>query len=166
MYDNLNRVDEAFSTSNAPLSRRLCKDLDSMGPMGQLASLLFKAEKANIQAKSYRGIAPVSRQPYGDYSKDRMKNMLMEVIHLLDAHAKAMDVSWGWKANDKPNSPPWVLCIFLPTGQVSFRVAERYLRSDYEVGSIDDSHNSGRITKFCAGVLDGYWMQAEEDIWE
>lgn len=166
MYKNLNRVSEAFSTTSPLLSRRLCKDLDSMGHLGQLASLLFKAEKARIQAKSYRGTAPVSRQPYGDYSNDRMTKMLNEVIQLLDAHAKDMDVSWGWGENDVPGSPPWLLSIDLPTGLVTFRMRERRLGPDYGQGAEDDSHNSDRITKFCAGVLDGRWTQDEEEAWE
>ena len=117
MHENLNKVSEPFSTSNAPSSRGPCRDLDSMGPMGQLASLLFKAEKASKQANSYSGEAPVSQQPYGDYSKDRMKGMLMEVIRLLDVHANDLEIYWGWKANEKPNSPPWALCMDLPIGQ-------------------------------------------------
>ena len=112
-------------TSSPQLICRLCKDLDLMGPMGRVASLLFKAEKASKQAKSYSGKAPcISTYPYGDYSKDRMKGMLMEVIRLLDAHAKAMDVSWGWSKDDAPGTPPWVLCIDLPTGLVTFRMRE------------------------------------------
>ena len=166
MHENLNRVSEAFSTSSPQLSRRLCQDLDSMGPMGQLASLLFKAEKASKQAKSYSGREPVSRRPYGDYSKDRMEKMLMEVISLLDAHAKNMDISWGWSESDVPDAPPWVLCIDLPTGQVTYRMRERRLGPGFELGAEDDCRNSDRITDFCAGVLDGYWMQAEEEPWE
>lgn len=166
MYENINRVSEAFYTSQPPLSRRLCKVLDAMGSMGGLASLLFKAEKASKQATSYIGKAPVSRQPYGDYSKDRMKEMLMEVIRLLDVHAKAMDISWGWSKDDAPGKPPWILCIDLPTGLVTFRMRERRLGPDYGQGAEDDSHNSDRITKFCAGVLDGRWTQDEEEAWE
>lgn len=166
MNENLNRVSEAFYTSSPPLSRRLCQDVDSMGPMGQLASLLFKAQKANMQAKSYRGTAPVSRQPYGDYSKERMTQMLKEVIRLLDVHAKAMDISWGWSKDDAPGKPPWILCIGLPTGLVTFRMRERRLGSDYGLGAEDGCRNPDRITEFCAGVLDGRWMQVEEEAWE
>ena len=60
MNEHINRITEAFSTSNAPLSRQICKDLDSKGPMGELASLLFKTEKAVKQAQTYVGRAPVS----------------------------------------------------------------------------------------------------------
>ena len=166
MNENLNRVSEAFSTSSPQLSRRLCQDLDSMGPMGQLASLLFKAEKANKQAKSYSGREPVSRRPYGDYSNDRMTIMLKEAIQLLDAHAKDMDVSWGWSKSDVPDAPPWVLCVDLPTGLVTFSMEKRRLGPDYGLGAEDERRNSDRIIEFCAGILDGYWMQAEEESWE
>ena len=43
MFEKASKVSEAFSTSSSPLGRWLCKDLDSMGPLGQLASPLFKA---------------------------------------------------------------------------------------------------------------------------
>lgn len=166
MNENINIVSEAFCTSSPQLSRRLCQDLDSIGPLGQLVSLLFKAEKASMQAKSYSGREPVSRRPYGDYSNDRMTKMPNEAIQLLDTHAKDMDVSWGWSKSDVPATPPWVLCIDLPTGLVTFSMEWRRLGSDYGLGAEDDSQNSDRITEFCAGVLEGYWMQAEEDIWE
>ena len=162
----INYVSEAFSTSSPQLSRRLCKDLDSMGPLGQLASRLFKAEKASKQAGSYQGKAPVSRRPYCDYSKDRMREMLMKTVCLLDAHAKLLGISWGWRANDKPDSPPWVLGIDLPNGQVTYGLPDRLMGPDYESASDSDFYNSIRITDFCAGVLDGRWMVMEEDIWE
>ena len=135
-----------------------------MGPMGQLASLLFKAEKTNMQAKSYSGRAPVSRRPYGDYSKDRMQEMLEKAIGLLDAHAKTLGIPWGWGKDDVPGKPPWVLNIDLPAGQVTYRLPERSIGPDYETGSEGDSRNESRITGFCAGVLYGRWMYAEEDI--
>lgn len=166
MYKNHNKVSEALCTSNAPLSRRLCKELDSMGLMGELASLLFKAQKANEQAKSYRGKAPVSRRPYGDYSKDRMQEMLKKASYLLDAHATTMGVSWGWSVDDKPNRPPWVFCIDLPTGQVVYRLPYRGIGPDYESGFGSEFSNDHRIAEFCAGVLDGRWMVMEEGIWE
>ena len=102
MYENINKVDYAFYTSDATASRRLCKELDLMGPMGRLASVLFKAEKANMQAKSYVGRAPVSRRLYRDYSQDRLKEMLAKAVILLGAHEKSMGITWGWKANDTP----------------------------------------------------------------
>lgn len=166
MHENLNRVSEAFSTSSPQLSRRLCKDLDSMGPLGQLASRLFKAEKASKQAKSYSGREPVSRRPYGDYSNDRMTIMLKEAIQLLDAHAKDMDVSWGWSKDDAPDKPPWILCVDLPTGLATFRMRERRIGPDFESASKSDSYNLDCIIEFCAGVLDGYWMVMEEETWE
>lgn len=173
MNENINRVSEAFYTFNAPLSRRLCQDLDAMGPMGQLASLLFKAGKASKQARSYQGKAPVSRRPYCDYSKDRMKEMLMKAVCLLDAHAKPLGISWGWRANDKPDSPPWVLSIDLPNGQVTYGLPDRLMGPDYESASESDFYNSIRITELCADVLDGRWMVmngrwmgTDEEIWE
>ena len=166
MNENLSRVSEAFNTSSSPLSRQLCKELDSMGTMGQLASLLFKAEKASKQANSYSGQAPISRRPYCDYSHDRMRKMLMEVVRLLDTYAMAIDIAWGWSMNDESGKPPWKLCIELPTGLVTFRMRDRRLGPDYGLGAEDECHNPEHITAFCAGVLDGYWMVKEEEIWE
>lgn len=172
MYENINRVDYAFYCSDAPASRRLCQDLDSMGAMGQLASLLFKAEKASQYAKSYIGLAPVSRRPYRDYSNDRMQEMLSKATCLLDAHAKAMRITWGWATSNKPHNPPWMLCIDLPTGKVAYRLLRRRQGPDYVSESADDSRNSHYICDLCVGVLDGRWTAMEEvedsgeDIWE
>ena len=163
MYENTNRVDMAFCMSDAPLSRSLCRDLDSKGPIGQLASLLFKAEKAAMQAKSYVGKAPVSGRPYRNYSQDRMREMLAKAVSLLDAHAVAMGVTWGWSRNDAPGKPPWILCIDLPTGQVTYRVQERHLEAACELESENELLNSSLITKFCAGVLKGTWMVMEDE---
>ena len=155
MNEHINRITEAFSTSNAPLSRRICKDLDSKGPMGELASLLFKTEKAVKQAQSYVGRAPVSGRPYRAYSQDRMRKMLMEVIRLLDAHAKPLGITWSWRRDDKSGSPIWVLTIGLPTGQVAYRVSYIQAGPDCESALVDDSRNSERVIEFCARVLDG-----------
>ena len=157
MYENTNRVDMAFSTSDAPASRRLCKELDAMGPMGQLASLLFKAEKARMQAKSYSGRAPVSGRPYRGYSYDRMREMLAKAIRLLDARAKAMGMPWSWHREDKPSGPFWSLTIDLPTGRVAYRMPYLYAEPEYYSGVEDDAENSDQVTEFCAGVLDGLW---------
>lgn len=172
MYENINKVDYAFCTSHAPASRGLCKELDAMGLMGQLASLLFKAEKARQYAKSYVGLAPVSRRPYRDYSNDRMQEMLSKATRLLDAHAKTMGIAWGWVASNRPHYPPWMLCIDLPTGKVAFRLPRRRQGPDYVSESADDSRNSHYICDLCVGVLDGRWTamqeveETEEGIWD
>ena len=171
MYENINKVDHAFCISDAPASRRLCKELDAMGPIGQLASLLFKAEKAYGQMKSYQGTAPVSGRPYRGYSQDRLKEMLSKAVILLGAHALSMGISWGWKANNKPNEPPWLLCINLPTGQVIYRLPYRSNGPDCESLSATGSRNSDYIAKYCVGLLDGRWTatdkveETEDDIW-
>ena len=171
MYENNNKVDYAFCTSDAPASRRLCKELDAMGSMGQLASLLFKAEKAHKQAKSYSGRAPVSGRPYRGYSYDRMREMLAKAVRLLGAHAVSMGMSWRWRREDKPGGPFWVLTIDLPTGRVAYRMPYLYAEPEYYSGVEDDAENSDQVTEFCAGVLDGLWaatedvQETEEDVW-
>lgn len=172
MSNILTRVSEAFHASDAQSSRRLCRDLDTKGPMGQLASLLFKAEKAYRQMKSYQGTAPVSRRPYRNYSQDRMREMLAKAVRLLDAHAKAMGVTWSWRRDDKSGSSIWVLSIDLPTGKVIYRLPYRQAGPDCESSLEDDARNSDLVTEFCAAVLDGRWTarqeaeETEEDIWE
>ena len=137
-----------------------------MGPMGQLASLLFKAEKANMQTKNYLGKAPVSQRPYRDNTNERLQEMLDRVASLLDAHARGMDISWGWSKDDAPDKPLWILCVDLPTGLVTYRLPYRHLGPDYKMATDSDSYNSDRITEFCAGVMEYYWMQAVEESWE
>ena len=171
MSNILTRVSEAFHASNAPMSRQLCKELESKGPIGQLAALLFKAEKARKQAKSYLGRAPVSGRPYRGYSYDRMREMLAKAILLLEAHAVAMGMPWSWHREDKPGAPFWSLTIDLPTGRVAYRMPYLYAEPEYYSGVEDDAENSDQVTEFCAGVLDGLWRasdeveETEEDIW-
>lgn len=155
MHDNLNTVSEAFCTSNAQLSRRLCNYLESIGLVGELASLLFKAEKARKQARNYSGVAPVSGRPYRDYSKDRVRKMLDKAICLLQARATAFGIPWGWRRDDSSGKPPWVLQIDLPSGPVTYRLPYRHVGPDYGGCLEGDSLNDHRIAEFCAGVLDG-----------
>ena len=157
MSNILTRVSETFHASNAPMSRQLCKELESKGPIGQLAAMLFKAEKANMQAKSYLGRSPVSGRPYRGYSFDRMREMLAKAIRLLDAHAKAMGTPWSWHREDKPGGPFWSLTIDLPTGRVAYRMPYLYAETESNSGVEDDAENSDQVTEFCAGVLDGLW---------
>ena len=53
-----------------------------------------------------------------------MTKMLNEALQFLDAHAKDMDISWGWSQSDVPYAPPWVLCVDLSTGLREFK--EKY----------------------------------------
>ena len=163
MYENINRVDYAFYCSDAPASRRLCNDLDSKGLIGELASLLFRAQKARKQARNYSGVAPVSGRPYRDYSKDRMREMLDKAICLLQARATAFGIPWGWRRDDSSGKPPWVLQIDLPSGPVAYRLPYRHVGPDYGGCLEGDSLNDHRVAEFCAGVLDGNWKPPKRD---
>lgn len=149
----INFVSAVYYGSNAANTRRLGTQLKSCGPMGELASLLFTAQKASSRAKCYRGIEPACGRSFRDLSYERKQEALCQLAHLLDKHGTSLGIRWGWGKDDNPKMPDWVLYIDLPQGQVSFHSLIRFLGTNYEDNWDGHDFSESRILEFCASAL-------------
>ncbi len=109
------QVSQAYFGSNAQLTIALMDALLCSGPDGELAVLLFKAQKASTRAKKYRGRSATG-DSYRDLAYNRKTDSLLALADFLDASGGEC---WGWKIDDKAgHANKWVLYIDLPNGQV------------------------------------------------
>lgn len=135
--------------------------LEKLGPAGVIALNLFRAQKCSTRAKGYR------RRAHKNEAYDR-KNWSMGLLcSVLQEHAQALGIQWGWKEDPKADYHKWVLYVNLPkfrahplgwyTGepgpQVSFHAFARGKGPDYP-GEWDQSYESAeRIINFCEDLL-------------
>jgi hypothetical protein len=139
-----------FRQNDGDVTRAYYAEMNALGPEGQLAVALFRAQKRSTAAKRYRG--GFRRDAYD------VKNWsLSEVCRL----AAALPFTWGWKQDPKIlfggrgelGEPSWVLYVDLPTGQVSFHSKDRFKGPDY-LGQFDGAEGASeaRICAFCDSV--------------
>lgn len=148
-------VSECFHGSNASATMRLFDELLRLDENGQLACLLFKALKASVRAKVYRGWADDGRS-FRSLSYDRKGEALSSLAEFLDCVGSGADV-WGWKIDPHANhSNHWVLYLELPDGQVSFHSPKRFAGPDF-LGEWDGvlGASEERVIRFCESVLRG-----------
>jgi hypothetical protein len=134
-----------FSQNNGDTTKAYYAEMNSRGPMGQLAVALFRAQKRSTAAKKYRG---------GRFTRDAydVKNWsLSEICRILGSFPH--DIAWGWQRD--PNTPgfEWVLYVELPTGQCSFHSADRLAGPDF-TGKWDGNRGGSltNILAFCDSV--------------
>jgi hypothetical protein len=146
-------VRAACLESRAWYTRWILRQLTACGPLGQVAAELVRIQKAGTQAGVYRGTA-ASGNSFRELALRRKREHLLKLVGLLGSMRPAP--SWGW-AND-PLQPQarWVLCLDLPTGQVSFHSSERFEGPDYTRRRESDvSPREHRILAFCDALLSG-----------
>jgi len=122
--------------------------LRSRGPAGELAALLFQAQRSSSEAKTWRPGGSGSRRRYAIKAE-----ALAAVTQALNTHAGALGITWGWARdadvirreallrrgklgpddfeNRGPAGPTWILYADLPCGQVSFHTWQRGVGPDY-----------------------------------
>lgn len=134
--------------SDGVATKVLYEHLRELGPIGEVAINLFRAQKASERAKVYRG-GGYREAAYDkkDWSVDNLCN------HLTD-HASALALIWGWSRDEATIGFEHVLYIDLPTGQVSFHAPRRHSGPDYP-GEWDGKRGQSpaRIVKWVAQVL-------------
>lgn len=146
-------VIQIFEGSDGDLTKRLYAELESIGPVGQVAMNLFRAQKASTRAKVYRG--GNLRGRYSDQAYAKKQWSMDNLCAILSLHADGLGIVWGWGQDLKQTYHNQVLYVELPNGQVSFHTSERGQGPDYG-GTWDRSGNSaGRILTFCQAVLNG-----------
>lgn len=146
----LAEVSLIYTGSDGEATRTLYQRLEPLGPIGIVATNLFRAVKSSMRAKDYRG----GRHRRAAY--DRKGWAMDNLCAVLAEHAHAAGVvAWGWQVDQAQAFHRHVLYIDLPTGQVSFHTAERGAGPDYP-GAWDGSKASPeRIVRFVAQVIDG-----------
>jgi hypothetical protein len=139
--------------SDGKATSRLYNALTKLGPAGEVAVALFRANKCSARAKLYRG-GIRGRGSYKSMAYERKDWSIGELCRLLEEHARALGIVWGWKADEAQEWHTWVIYVELPNfGQVSFHTSERGRGPAY-VGEWDGKRASTeRICAFCNAML-------------
>lgn len=138
---------EVFTQQNGEVTKAYYADLSKLGPLGEIAVCLFRAQKRSSRAKDYR------RGRFRRAAYDVKTWSLEELCKALQQHAEAHGITWGWKADPSvlfDEEPSHVLYVDLPSlGQCSFHNPERFQGPDY-VGEWSGRHDSAEvILEFC-----------------
>lgn len=143
-----------YEGSNGEATKALYAELEPIGPIGLIATNLFRAHKASARAKVYRG-GERGRGSYRSMAYDRKEWSLGNLQDVLTRYGTELGIAWGWKEDPAQEFHRWVLYVDLPTGQVSFHTAHQGSGPDYS-GAWDGVRDQGptRICMFIARVLE------------
>lgn len=138
---------EVYNGSDGEATKRLYEELAQLGPIGEVALNLFRAQKCSARAKLYR------RRAHKGDAYDRKNWSMANLCRVLEQHASALGITWGWKPDPAQEYHKWVLYVELPTGQASFHSASRGIGPDYpgDWDGIPDA-SAGRIVQWVAMV--------------
>lgn len=145
---------EVFHQQNGDVTKAFYAELDSHGPLGRIATCLFRAQKRSSRAKEYR------RGKFRSAAYDVKTWSMGELCKVLAEHGTKHGIKWGWQPDHETKfamESSWVLYVDLPQGQVSFHSPERLTGPDY-AGKWDRTGSSAaRIIQFADSVIDsGY----------
>lgn len=144
---------EIYAGSDGTATLDLYKRLEALGPRGEIAMQLFRAQKASARAKVYRGGDGTGS--YRSKAYGRKHWAIAELCVLLTKHGKSEGIEWGWSIDEEAPAHRHVLYVELPNGQVSFHMHGRIMGPDAPKpfdGCRGASHT--RVVRFCADVLD------------
>jgi hypothetical protein len=143
-----------YQGSDGGATRGLYARLEKLGPIGQIAVNLFRAQKASERAKKYRG--GDGRSSYRQLAYDRKQWAINNLSTALAEHAETIGFAWGWGEDEKQEYHRQVLYVDLPTGQVSFHTAGRGEGPDYP-GQWDGvrGQSADRVVRWIGRLLDG-----------
>jgi hypothetical protein len=150
MSETLADVIRVYQGSNGDATQALYARLAALGPIGDVAVNLFRAQKSSERAKVYRGGG------YRGKAYDRKQWSMDNLCAALTEHAPALGVTWGWGLDKGTPVYEHVLYVDLPTGQVSFHTATRGIGPNYP-GEWDGvpGHSPDRILRWCGRLLEG-----------
>lgn len=114
-----------YQGSDGDATLALYAALEQRGDIGRIAVNLFRAQKNSARAKVYRGGG------YKGKAYDRKQWAMGNLAAILEQHAAAAGLRWGWGTDPKQPYHNQVLYIDLPTGQVSFHTDQRGAGPDY-----------------------------------
>lgn len=143
-----------YEGSNGDATKALYDRLALLGPLGQIAVNLFRAQKSSARAKVYRG-GMRGRGSYRGMAYDRKQWAMDNLASILTEHAQTCGMGWGWGDDQMQEYHRAVLYVDLPTGQVSFHTDHRGKGPDYP-GNWDKARDAspGRICSWCARLLE------------
>lgn len=126
----------------------LYDELSAYGPAGAVALNLFRASKTSTRAKLYR------RSSHRSDSYERKAWSLQNLSRILDEHAAALSIVWGWAIDPDQPFHRHVLYVDLPDGQVSFHNQDRYDGPNYaKPWDGVRKMQAHRICKYVAAVM-------------
>lgn len=143
---------EIYEGSNGDATKGLFNELQLLGPAGELAINLFRAQKASARAKVYRG----GRRGFKGVAYDKKGWAIGNICDALTTHGAVLGMRWGWQPDPATEGYPWVIYVDLPTGQVSFHAASRGKGPDYDIAW--DGHvgaSAGRVVRYIETLLEG-----------
>ena len=146
---------EIYVGSDGDRTRDLYAALDLVGPIGVIATNLFRAVKASERAKVYRG-GQRGKGSYRRMAYERKGWAIDNLTKALDAHAAGLGMTWGWGEDRDTPGYAHVLYVETSAGQLSFHSPYRGSGPDYP-GEWDGQKGqaASRVCKFCASVLTG-----------
>lgn len=146
-------VRAVYDGSDGEATKALYARLEACGPLGVVATNLFRAMKTSARAKRYRGGNGKGR--YRDQAYETKQWSIDNLCRELVAN-DGLALSWGWGRDERAIGFEDVLYVDLPTGQVSFHSERRRDGPDYP-GDWDGAREIGgaRVCAFCADVLAG-----------
>lgn len=148
-------VMEIYTGSDGDRTRALYEALALVGPIGVVATNLFRAVKASERAKVYRG-GQRGKGSYRRMAYDRKGWAIDNLTKALTVHAAELAIVWGWGEDRATAGYSHVLYVETTAGQISFHSPYRGDGPDY-AGEWDGEKGqaAGRACKFCATALTG-----------
>lgn len=137
-----------YMGSNGDDTKALYNRLETLGPVGAIATNLIRATKNSERAKGYR------RGSSTGAAYQTKSWAMSNLCELLGKHGEQLGVRWGWGEDAKQSYHRHVLYVDIPTGQVSFHTDVRGPGPDYP-GAWDGKPGQGpdRICRWAARLL-------------
>jgi len=141
---------QVFDGSDGDATKAYYAKLNAIGPLGKVATAVFRAQKCSLRAKAY------NKRAWKNDAYSRKQWSVDELEKILRLHQDELKINYGWKQD--PNvlfdgGPSWVFYVDLPTGQVSFHCPNKGYGLTYS-GEWDGikGASTGRVLAFCDSV--------------
>lgn len=147
-------VRAAYRGSSGKATLDLFARLLERGPDGELACLLFRAQKNSSRAKTgaYRYGRDAAGQRFAKGAYERKGESLEALCRFLTDLGCDDGSVWGWKIDRHADRNQWVLYVETPQGQCSFHSPTRYAGPDFS-GEWDRANSEETVLRFCEEVL-------------
>lgn len=146
-------VAAVYNGSDGDATIALYQRLNALGPIGNVAVNVFRAQKASERAKVYRGGR--GGQSYRAMAYEKKRWSMETLCEALTKH-RSLGLVWGWAVDPNQEVHRHILYVELPTGQVSWHTDQRASGPDY-AGAWDQAVGTAphRICAWLAQILEG-----------